>query len=73
LWHWLQHHPNDPQQLQLLISVILDFEAALWSAISEIIPDIRIRDGHFHWSQAICRKVQDVGLPVVYGEDEKNT
>ena len=34
---------------------ILDFEAALWCAIREVISDVgtRARGCHFHWSQAI--------------------
>jgi len=43
--------------------VTLDFEAAMWMAISDILPGVTISGCGFHWAQAVFRHgVQGCGL-----------
>jgi hypothetical protein len=67
----LQHVLHKLQPSQSVVSVVLDFEAALWSAIRETMPNVQLRGCHFHWTQAIWRKVQDLGLAAPYQRDAK--
>ena len=49
---------------------VMDFEWAMWDAAASIFSDT-IRQGcSFHFSQAIWRKVQDLGLVVPYNSSE---
>ena len=58
--------------LYIYIFVLLKWlETALWCTIHEVIPDMRIQGCHFHWSQAIWHKVQDMDLAVAFMEDAK--
>ena len=41
-----------------LKEVMSDFEAALWSAVSEVFPTARHRGCCFHWKQAVLRMVR---------------
>ncbi|XP_068677112.1 uncharacterized protein [Montipora foliosa] len=50
--------------------VTVDFEKGLWSALRTVLPDVQIRGCVFHWTQAIWRKVQELGLQVAYTEDQ---
>ena len=43
-------------------TVTLDFEAAMWQAVAEVFPTVTRLGCFFHWSQAIWRKVQELGL-----------
>ncbi|KAJ8305091.1 hypothetical protein KUTeg_017360, partial [Tegillarca granosa] len=43
-------------------TIVADFEKATWAAVRQAIPGVTVRGCHFHWSQAIWRKVQEVGL-----------
>jgi hypothetical protein len=43
-------------------SFMVDFESAIWTALSEVFPDVVVHGCCFHWSQAVWRKVQDLGL-----------
>ena len=52
-------------------TITIDFEAAMWHAIPKVLPDVRILGDYFHWSQAVQRKVQELGLQVAYNNDEK--
>ena len=49
--------------------LVLDFEAAVWLAARDILPQIQLRGCSFHWAQAVWRKVQHVGLQAAYSED----
>ncbi|XP_061165056.1 uncharacterized protein LOC133174030 [Saccostrea echinata] len=50
-------------------TIVADFERATWAAARETIRGVTVEGCHFHWSQAIWRKVQEVGLQVPYNED----
>lgn len=50
--------------------VTVDFEKGLWSALRTVLPDVQIRGCVFHWTQAVWRKVQELGLEVAYTEDQ---
>lgn len=45
--------PVDPEVRQITI----DFEKALWSVLRLLLPDIKIKECVFHWTQALWRKV----------------
>ena len=49
---------------------VLDFEAAMWNAIREVLPGVAIRGCLFHFTQAVWRKVQEFGLATVYHADD---
>jgi hypothetical protein len=52
-------------------TVMLDFEAALWAALHVVMPNVQIRGCSFHWSQAVWRKVQELGLAAAYLQNNK--
>ena len=54
---------NDFVQLQC---VVMDFEAAVWNTFWDMLPNVARKGCHFHWTQAIWRKVQDLGFAVLY-------
>uniref|UniRef100_A0A8W8L892 MULE transposase domain-containing protein n=1 Tax=Magallana gigas TaxID=29159 RepID=A0A8W8L892_MAGGI len=45
----LDHMPRQPK----VDSVVVDFEAGLWQAIRETMPDLEIHGCAFHWTQAV--------------------
>ena len=47
-------------------SVVMDFENATWNAFRDIFPEADRKGCHFHWTQALWRKVQALGLAVAY-------
>lgn len=46
-----------------------DFERALWRAIANVFPQTKHRGCTFHWTQAVYRKIQGLGLAVQYRDD----
>uniref|UniRef100_A0A1I8J146 FLYWCH-type domain-containing protein n=1 Tax=Macrostomum lignano TaxID=282301 RepID=A0A1I8J146_9PLAT len=51
-------------------SFVLDFEHSVWKAIRRVFPNASVRGCNFHWTQAVWRKVQNIGLQQSYQEDE---
>ena len=50
--------------------VTSDFEHAFWRATASILPSIQHRGCTFHWTQAVYRKVQALGLGPLYRNDQ---
>ena len=46
--------------------VVADFESVLWRAVEKVFPGVHIQGCVFHWTQAIWRKVQELGLVIAY-------
>ena len=53
----------------IIKTITINFEAAMWHALSSVLPHIRLLGCYFHWSQAVCSKVQELGLQVPYNTD----
>jgi hypothetical protein len=51
-------------------TVCIDFESAMIAAVQEVLNNARIRGCLFHFSQALWRKIQDLGLTIRYKEDQ---
>ena len=49
--------------------VLMDFEKASWKAALLEFPDVRRRGCTFHWTQAVWKKVQSLGLQPAYQTD----
>ena len=49
--------------------IVMDFEASAWKAVREEFPHVRLRGCTFHWTQAVWRKVQNLGLQAAYTSD----
>nr|XP_034299172.1 uncharacterized protein LOC117680748 [Crassostrea gigas] len=62
----LDHMPRQPK----VDSVVVDFEAGLWQAIRETMPDLEIHGCAFHWTQAVWRKATEIGLSSAYRHDD---
>lgn len=46
--------------------VTLDYEAAVWEAIKREFEDVQLHGCAFHWSQAVWRKAQQLGIQPEY-------
>ena len=42
--------------------VVCDFEAAIWKAVKEVLPDVNMKGCSFHWGQALWRHVQVMNI-----------
>lgn len=49
--------------------VTADFEIAMWKAVRELFPQVQMSGCLFHFTQAINRKIQEIGLSVAYKKD----
>jgi len=49
--------------------VTSDFERALWQAVASVFPGVEHHGCTFHWTQAVYRKIQALGLAVEYREN----
>ena len=55
----------------IIKTVTLDFEAAMWLALRSVLPQVKLLGCYFlHWSQAVWRKVQELGLQTGYNTDD---
>lgn len=52
-------------------SITLDFEQALWTVFRELLPNVSLQGCLFHWTQALWRKVQELGLEPAYRADSR--
>lgn len=50
-------------------TVLTDFEAAVWQGLRSAIPRVAVKGCTFHWSQAVYRKVQQLGLQTAYSHE----
>ncbi|CAH3140535.1 unnamed protein product [Pocillopora meandrina] len=48
--------------------VVLDFEKSVRKAIPKVLPRVKLSGCGFHWSQAVWRKIQYLGLQAAYHE-----
>jgi len=48
-----------------------DFEAAVWEALYKVFPGKQARGCNFHFSQAIWRRVRELGLQTTYNSKKK--
>jgi len=51
-------------------AVVSDIKVALWSAVRDVFPGVAQRGCQLHFSQAVCRNVQLVGLQSAYAKDD---
>ena len=52
-------------------SFMIDFKTAIWQALGRLFPDAVIKGCVFHLSQAVWRKVQNLGLSNAYKERKR--
>ena len=58
------------RRISAVQTIVSDFEAALWLAVRDVFPGIAQRGFAFHFSQAVWRNVQSVGLQLAYAKDD---
>ena len=61
----LEALPNPP----LVKSAVMDFELSLWKAFPKVYPGVKLQGCSFHWTQAVWRKIQLLGLQQQYMSD----
>ena len=44
-----------------LSTIVMDFEASFWRSVKKLRPDVMQRGCFFHYTQAVWRKVQELG------------
>ncbi|XP_076037058.1 uncharacterized protein LOC143022632 [Oratosquilla oratoria] len=54
-----------------LQQLVIDYEMAMWKAFPKVFKEVKIIGCLFHWTQALWRKIQELGLQVSYSK-EKN-
>ena len=47
-------------------TITMDFESAVWSTLRALLPDVELRGCSFHLTQAVWRKMQELGLQAAY-------
>ena len=57
-------------QSTIVKTVTLDSEAAIWLALTSVLPQVKLLGCYFHWSQAVWRKVQELGPQTAYNTDD---
>jgi hypothetical protein len=50
-------------------TVAIDFEAAMWQALHDTFPQSRLLGCYFHYSQAVVKKIGNLGLRTLYGSN----
>lgn len=58
--------PTDPS----VETIVAYFEKGAWKACRSVFPDVTMRGCVFHMVQAIYRKVQELGVQVLYSDDD---
>ena len=61
----LQALPSPP----VVKNAVMDYELSLWKSFPKIYPDVQIRGCSFHWTQAVWRRIQLLGLQQQYIND----
>jgi len=51
-------------------ATVMDFEAKMWRAATAVFTQTRLFGCNFHWTQAVWRKVQELGLQAAYRDDD---
>ena len=60
-----------PDEIHVKVQcIVADFGTALWQAVEKVFPGKQIQGCVFHWTQAIWRKVQGLGLGSAYKDDD---
>jgi hypothetical protein len=50
--------------------IVVDYEMALWKTFPKVFEGIEVKGCLFHWTQALWRKVQELGLQTAYMQDK---
>jgi hypothetical protein len=58
-----------PAHLQVE-KVVLEIESAMWKALEAVLPNVKHQGCSFHWTQAVWRKLQEIGLQKAYTDND---